>query len=276
MTGKWSVIKNLFWIAATGICLLAVVVGLVIASVNRYGGESFSTSSEIKSESVEDSGNVTQLTPSTSGGALMQLGETKDAGQEYIDRLTFLCDSTSIGMRNYGLLSGGTNTTQVWGTNSGSLRVSELMNGTIIFPSDGSEVTIADAAMISKPEILVICVGQDGLNNVDETSFKASYTAMINNIRTASPNTTIICCSISSVPNNYNGADKLTTIMISDANDWIRDICENTGVYFCDSGKSVGDGTGSVKESYLSTNAKTLNPDGINKVLEYLRTHAIT
>ena len=276
MTGKWSVIKNLFWIASVGICLLAVVVGLVIASVNRYGGESFSTSTEIKSENVENSGNVTQLTPSTGGVALLQLGETKDAGQDYIDKLTFLCDSSVIGMRNYGLLSGGTGTTQVWGTDSGSLRVSELMNGTIIFPSDGSEITIADAAMISKPEILVICVGQDGLNSVDETSFKASYTAMINNIRTASPNTKIVCCSISSVPNNYNGADKLTTIMISDANDWIRDICENTGVYFCDSGKSVGDGTGSIKESYLSTNGKTLNPDGIEKVMEYLRTHAVS
>lgn len=276
MTGKWTIIKNLAWAVAILICLLVLVVGLIIASVNRYSGDSFSTSSEIKNEVINESSGVIELTPSTSGGNLMSLGETKDAGQEYIDGLTFLCDSSVIGVRDYGLLTDGHNTTQVWGTDTGSLRVSELMNGTIIYPSDGSEITIADAAMIAKPKILVICVGQDGLNNVDETAFKASYAAMLKNIQTSSPDTKIICCSISSVTNNYSGADALTTIMISDANDWIRDVCSSTGVYFCDAGKSVGDGTGSVKAAYLSTNGKTLNSDGINQILKYLRTHALS
>lgn len=278
MTGKWTSLKNLGWAIGIVVCLVALLVGLVIASVNRYNGDSFSSSTALTAESVDSSGNVTELTPGTSGGtgSLLTLPETNDAGQEYIDKLTFLCDSSFIGVRDYGLLAGGTGTYQVWGTDSYSLRVADLPTATIVYPSDGSSVTIADAAMIAKPEILVVCVGQDGLNAVDGTAFKASYAAMITGIQSASPDTKIICCSISSVINNYTGADGLTTIMISDANDWIREVCEATGVYFTDSGKAVGDGTGSVLTSYLSTNGKTLNSSGITEVLSYLRTHALT
>ena len=217
-----------------------------------------------------------ELTPGESGGALLTLPETNDAGQEYIDKLTFICDSSFVGVRDYGLLSGGTDTYQVWATETGSLPIGSILEKNIVYPSDGSEISIADAAMIAKPPVLVICVGQDGLNNVDEASFKNNYTGLIQAVKSASPDSIIICCSISSVINNYTGADNLTTIMISDANDWIKDVCQNTGVYFAESGKSVGDGTGSVLTSYLSTNGKTLNSSGIGEVLKYLRTHALT
>ena len=44
MTGKWTSLKNLGWAIGIAVCLLALVVGLVIASVNRYSGDSFSSS----------------------------------------------------------------------------------------------------------------------------------------------------------------------------------------------------------------------------------------
>lgn len=276
MSGKWTEIKNAGWVLCIGICLLAVAVGLIIASVNRYSGDSFSGSAELSAESVKDSENVTELTQGTGGGMLLTLPETADAGQEYIDKLTFLCDSSFIGVRDYGLLSGGTGTYQVWGTSSGSLRVSDLLTATIVYPSDKSEIAIADAAMIAKPPVLVIVVGQDGLNGVDENSFKACYSGMITSIKSASPDTKIICCSISSVGPNYTGADGLSTIIVSDANDWIREVCESTGVYFTDSAKAVGDGTGAVLSSYLSSNGKTLNSSGITEILNHLRTHALS
>jgi len=275
MTGKWAEIKNIAWVLGIIVCLFALVVGFVIASVNRYSGDTVASSTELKNETVSGSGNVHQLTPGEGGGALLTLPETNDAGQQYIDKLTFLCDSSFVGVRDYGLLSGGTGTYQVWATETGSLPIGSINEKSIVYPSDGSAISISDAAMIAKPPVLVICVGQDGLNAVDEAAFKNSYTTLVQSIRSASPDTIIICCSISSVVNNYTGADNLTTIMISDANDWIKDVCQNTGVYFAESGKAVGDGTGSVLSSYLSTNGKTLNSSGINEILEYLRKHAL-
>lgn len=278
MTSKWTTFKNLGWAIGIVVCLVALVVGIVIASVNRYSGDSFSSKTTIKSESVDGSQNVTELTQGTgsSAASLLTLPATPDAGQEYIDKLTFLCDSAFVGVRDYGLLSGGTGTTQVWASETGTLRIADINSSDIIYPSDGSSITVGDAAMIAKPQFLVILVGQDGLNAVDEAGFKASYTELLTSIRTASPDTKIICCSISSVTTNYSGTDGLTTIMISDANDWIREVCSANGIYFTDAGKAVGDGTGGALESYLSSNGKTLNSGGINEILTHLRTHALS
>lgn len=253
-----------------------MVVGLLIASVNRYNGSGFEKDVDLHMNASTGPG-VVQLTSGDTNAAntLKILEETADAGIEYIDKLTFLCDSSVIGMRDYGLLSGGKSTYQVWGTSSGSLKTDEITSTPIKYPADGSLISIADSAMIAKPPILVICVGQDGLGSTDEKSFKANYTALINSVMSASPDTQIICCSISSVTENYTGPDGLSSSLVGSANDWIKDVCLSTGVYFCNAAHSVDNGYGYVHSTFLSTNGKTLNSTGISEYISYLRTHAL-
>ena len=279
MSGKFSTLKNIIWAIGILVCLLAVAVGFIIASVNRYSGDSFSTEVDLKGGASGASSDVVELTEGmsaeSSGGPLMYLEETEDAGTVYLDKLTFLCDSSVIGIRDYGVLSGGKETYQVWGTEVGTLKVSDLMNGTIIYPADGSEITISDAALLAKPPVLVICVGQDGLSSVDENTFKASYSSMINQIKSASPDTILICSSISSISENYTGSDGLTSDMILSANEWIKDICQEYSCYYVDAGHACDTGYGYVHVSYLSTNGKTLNSNGVLEYVNYIRTHAL-
>ena len=279
MTGKFSKMKNVIWAVGIFACLLAVAVGFVIASVNRYSGDSFSTEVDLNGGRVNGDAGAVRLTEgkgtSDSGGVLMYLSETPDAGMSYIDKLTFLCDSSVIGIRDYGVLSGGKETCQVWGTEVGSLKISDLMNGNIIYPADGSQISIADAAMIAKPDMLVISVGQDGLSSVDENTFKASYSSMISQIKAVSPKTILICSSISSIDENYTGLDELTSQMILTANEWIKDICQANNCYYVDAGHACDTGYGYVHPTYLSTNGKTLNSTGVTEYVNYLRTHAL-
>ena len=280
MSGKNSGLKNIIWAVGTLACLLAVAVGFIIASVNRYSGESFSTEVDLKGGSLSNNSGIVQLTEgnsetSESVGELMYLSQTEDAGMAYIDKLTFICDSSVIGIRDYGILTGGRETYQVWGTEVGSLKISDLMNGTIVYPADGSQISISDAAMIAKPPYLLICVGQDGLSSVDETTFKASYSSMVNQIKTASPDTVLMCSSISSISENYTGLDGLTSEMVLAANEWIKDICRQNNCYYVDAGHACDTGYGYVHVSYLSTNGKTLNSNGVTEYVNYLRTHAL-
>ena len=85
-------------------------------------------------------------------GTLTTLPETEDAGQEYIDSLTFLCDSSLAGLKDYGVLSGGTETSQVWSTPSGVLAVGDIDQSKIVYPNDGSIVSAA--ALTILPEKL--------------------------------------------------------------------------------------------------------------------------
>ena len=273
---KNSALKNVVWAIGILVCLVAVAVGLLIASVNRYNGSGFSAAVDLH---LSGNGNadVVQLTAGDGNGAavLKELTETSDAGMAYIDKLTFICDSSFIGVRDYGLLTGGKDTYQVWGTKTGSLKIGELTSSLIEYPADGSLVSIADSAMIAKPPILVLCIGQDGLSASDENNFKTNYTMLINSIMSGSPDTQIICCSINSVTENYTGPDGLTADMIAQANRWIEDVCLSTGVYFCNTAHCVDNGYGYVHSTFLSTNGKTLNSTGISEILSYLRTHAL-
>ena len=279
MRGKLNTIKNVAWALAIGVTLLALLLGLLYAAFTRYGGEMERPQVQLgarKSDSADPAASAAPDAPvQTATGELITLAETKDAGEGYIDSLTFLCDSATVGLRDYGVLSGGLATTQVWGSQSGSLPVDQLANCLIRYPADGSQISPADAAMVSKPAILVISVGQDGLANVDQAGFVQSYEALIQSIRVSSPGTILVCCSITNLGPSYAGADGLTRDGISWANDWIQQVCRDTGAYFCDVASEMRDSTNVLDANYTSANGKTLNSAGLNTWLEYLRTHAV-
>ena len=279
MRGKLNTIKNLAWALAIGVTLLALLLGLLFAAFTRYGGEMERPQVQLGARQLESATSPDVAAPDaavqTATGQLITLAETKDAGQEYLDSLTFLCDSATIGLRDYGVLSQGLATTQVWGTQSGSLPVKDFADCVIRYPGDGSQISPGDAAMIAKPAILVISIGQDGLAEVDQLRFTENYEALIRQIRASSPGTIIVCCSITTLGPSYTGTDGLTRDGISWANDWIQQVCKDTGAYFCDVSNAMRDSTNVMEASYLSANGKTLNSAGLHTWLEYLSTHAV-
>lgn len=278
MQGKWNTYKNFGWALAIGVALFALLLGLLFTAFTRYGGELDRPKIQLGevSAAVPEAGTLPEAdTVQDRTGRLVTLAGTADGGQGYIDSLTFLCDSATIGLRDYGILSGGIATTQVWGSNSGSLPIGTIPDALIKYPGDGSQINAIDAAMIAKPKILVISIGQDGLMGVDKETFIANYESLVMGIREKSPGTYIVCCSVTSVGANYAGADGLTRDAINWANDYIQEVCIDTGAYFCDVAHDMRDSTSVLDGSYASSNGKTLNTAGLNAFLQYLRTHMV-
>lgn len=278
MQGKWNTYKNFGWALAIGVALFALLLGLLFTAFTRYGGELDRPKIQLGevSAAVPEEGALPEAdTVQDRTGRLVTLAGTADGGQGYIDSLTFLCDSATIGLRDYGILSGGIATTQVWGSNSGSLPIGTIPDALIKYPGDGSQINAIDAAMIAKPKILVISIGQDGLMGVGKETFIANYESLVMGIREKSPGTYIVCCSVTSVGANYAGADGLTRDAINWANDYIQEVCIDTGAYFCDVAHDMRDSTSVLDGSYASSNGKTLNTAGLNAFLQYLRTHMV-
>ncbi len=273
-----NTVKNLVWVAGIVVTLLALLIGLLFAALTPSAAE-LERPQLVLGPAVMTSEGAPSAAPvqavQTETGRLITLEETADAGQSYIDSLYFLCDSATIGLRDYGILSGGISTQQVWGADGGSLQVAKLADCRIRYPADGSLISPADAAAIVKPAILYISVGQDGLSGVDHDIFVNNYTALVSSIRAVSPGTVIVCCSDTSLGPSYSGPDGLTTDMISWANDWIMEVCKSTGAYFCDVADDMRDSTNVMDAAYASANLKTLNSAGLNAWLGYIRTHAV-
>lgn len=261
--------KNLFWSLSIIICLAAVAVGLIFATFHRNYGEKISFTPELEAKE-NASGIVLGEGSGNSRGILNTLTETEDAGQAYIDSLTFLVDSSFIALRDMQLV--GPN--QVWATMSGSMSMEKVHTANIRFPNDGSEISAASAAMVSQPEILVIGIGMDGLTKVDETTFLINYETLINGIQKASPNTRIICCGLPSVIPGYTGSDGLSVSAVSDGNDWVQLVCRDTGAYYLEIGEVMCESV-QLLSRFAASNGKTLNRQGIEEFLAYARTHAL-
>ena len=277
MRGKWNLMKNIGWAIGIGLSFLALFVGLIVAGFTRYEGELERGGVQLGGQKAESA--VIAATPApaaaTGEGELLTVPETADAGQAYIDSLTFLCDGAIIGLRDYGLLSGGSASEQIWATRAGNVPADSLADFTIIYPGDGSIVSPASAAMITKPGRLVITLSSDSLGDTDRERFIADYTKLVKEIQSYSPNTVIILCSLTGVTPSYNGADGLNNLAIQNANEWIRQVCLDTGSYFADTASAVCDSSSGLMSEYASANGKTINSAGLAKILEYLRSHAV-
>ena len=280
------------WTLAIFACLLLVLFALIFSSCGQGAGVPVTTdppaqsempaddgkespdsgtSAEPGSESeAPDEGEAATETPASS----VLLAETEDAGQEYIDKLTFLGDSTTYGLKFYEVLTGGKNTTQVWTPANGTLTLYNYAKATIVFPEDGQEISIVDAVTRKQPEYLVITLGVNGVAEMDEDWFKQDYTALVQSVQAASPNTKIICNSIYPVENDYEFINSINNTNIPQANIWIQEVAEATGCKYTDSASVLKAEDGSLREDYGNGDGIHLNADGFNAVLNYLRTHA--
>ena len=235
---------------------------------------------------------VTPNTPNTPADGTSQLGgipiqpgdpvsdgvtlaETPDAGLAYQDRLTFVGDSLTAHLINRGVLTGGTNTRQVWRSESNMVNLnSEVTSAKIIFPGTGEKMTIADAAGEAEPEILIITLGTDwGVSYLSETEFKDCYAKLVKAIQKQSPKTTIVLQSIFPVTATCATLDNAK---IDAANQWVKAVAAENDCYYLDTQSVLKDENNCLKAEYCnSSDGIHLGTNAYEAILSYIRTHAV-
>ena len=281
MNNGLSGIKNIIWAFAIVVALAAVLVGLIITMVLGFGGQRQDGTLYLGEGSGLSSGGSAGHSTGSSGvdGGLdtgaMALPGSQDTGLEYLFNLTFLCDDSFAAVGSFGANYGSTASAQVWLPAGGSLPAAGAAGTRIIYPNDGTEKTPADAAGLYQPARLVIYLGGDSLGSADRDSFIAGYSSLVKGIQSASPETRIICCSIGSVTAAYTGTDGLTAERVAQANQWIQQVCADTGVYYADLGAILNDTSGALSAEYAATDGRSISAAGISKIMEYFRMHGI-
>ena len=129
MWKRLKTLKDLLWAAAIALCLFALVVGLIAASVTPYHGDKERPVMMLRPEKGETADTAETQESGTPGsksgglhpnGALFPLVATADAGADYLDGLTILCDSSFAGLRSAGLTNAA-----VWSSESCYLPMNE-------------------------------------------------------------------------------------------------------------------------------------------------------
>jgi len=223
---------------------------------------------------------VTQPTDDIPASVILK--ETPDAGQEYLEKMVFLGDSTTYHMLVYGPFADGNHNTNVWAGVSHTLTLAyvNLDETKITYYDTNEELTIAQAAAKKKPEILVITLGINGVLYMQEDYFKGVYTQLINNIRAASPNTKIILNSMFPVLESYSNGTLspdayIPMSKVNEGNRWIYEMAEDLGCYYLNSQEAIADENGYLPEKLSLMDGVHLNGEAYEKVFNYVRTHAI-
>ena len=201
------------------------------------------------------------------------LAATEDMGQTYLDSIVFLGDSTTYGLRAYGVLSGGTQTTQVWTPENGTFSLFNQSNIKIKYPETGENLTIEKAVAAKKPEYIIITLGINGVASMSEDYFKSEYKALIGRILEANPDTKIILNSIYPVARSYGSLHIINNEKISAANGWVYSIAEELGLRYLDSASVLKDGDGWLPASYQNGDGMHLTGETFKLILNYICTH---
>ncbi|MGI6167311.1 MAG: SGNH/GDSL hydrolase family protein [Eubacteriales bacterium] len=215
------------------------------------------------------------------------LGPTEDYGQEYIDKMIFVGDSTTYHLLSTAVLSGGRDTKQVWvpiveegGNKLPTLSLDiDTINKKITNPRTGEKMTIPEAAAVEKPEYMVITLGiNNGVPSLGENEFKKCYRKLLDAIIAASPDTKIILQSIFPVTSKCTQKHpKITNEKIDRANGWVADLAleyKEYGVRYLDTNSVLKDETGCLNPAYTDDSEGIhLNKAGYEAVLRFIRTH---
>ena len=199
-----------------------------------------------------------------------------DMGTAYLDRITWLCDSPTYWLKLYELLSAGYNTTQIWTGPEGTMTLAYLRDFKILDPIDNVERTIEEAVALHKPPFIQIALGINGISFMDEAYFTEEYTHLIDVIQAASPDTTIVLQSIYPISPNYANWGQITNDTVTAANSWILHIAEQYGLKYVDAFSCLVGEDGNIIPELVMTDGLHPNKDGLTRVLEYIRTHALT
>ena len=204
-----------------------------------------------------------------------RLGLTADGGRDYLNKIVFLGDSTTYGI-GYYYRQGYTELcppAQVWTPASGTLTLSYYNIATIVYPETKEEISIEEAVKRAKPEILFITLGINGISFMDEEWFIRDYTALVEMVKAASPDTKIILNSIYPVADSYKYLKDINNDKINAANGWIERIAENTGARFLYSWETLAV-NGKLPETSHNGDGLHLNGETFTRVMQYIRTHA--
>ncbi len=208
-------------------------------------------------ESATETAPVTTPAPSNDGVY---------SSDPLISRMTFLGDSTTYGLKYYGIV--GDN--QVWTPKSGTLSLFRATVDYIVDPVTGGEYTVGDLCAMRHPDILVITLGVNGISFMDEASFKQDYGALIDVIKAASPSTKIALQTMYPLAASYNTATGIDNTKISNGNLWIQQLAAERGLPCINSASVLVDSTGYRPEAWQNGDGLHMSVEGFGVVMNYI------
>ncbi len=211
------------------------------------------------------------------------LQETEDAGDAYLDRFIFFGESTTYHLKSRGVLSGGTETKQVWGPDNGTVNLdSTVTTLRIRYPDTGDYLTVGEAMAQKRPDFLLLTFGLNGAPynlKRGKEAYLSVYRTLLDELQAASPTTQILLQSCFPVAANMDMSHySLTLDELNDAirtiNQWTLSLAEEYDLPYLNTAEILTDEDGRLKSDYQNGDGYHLTRAAYLDILTYIRTHS--
>ena len=272
---------NRIFLGALATLAVLVLICLILAATLGIAKLTTPVQTESDSESTESTtpdDSAVSVDPET-----LILSESADAGMAYLDSMIFFGESTTAHLRARAVLTGGTDTKQVWQNDSGTMRLSSRITSELItYPETGESLTVAQACAARQPAYIVLSFGLNGLtsfaaNEAGKSAYVQNYSKLIRAIQQASPNTRILLQTVYPICQVGNFAEDLATLndYILTLNSYLPEIAaafENVRVV--DTASVLRDAENTLLAEYDNGDGQHLTTQAYEAILAYLRRHA--
>ena len=193
---------------------------------------------------------------------------TEDAGEEYINKLYFVGDSTTL-----HFWKGGIDRSHILVPDSDTLQLTSNINNEIM---KNTGLTISKSLKELDAEFVIITLGVNGADRFTELKYKTYYKKLISDIKAESPDTVIIIQSVFPITKWKNDEDiGITNVGIDRLNEWCKEIAFDEELHYLDTQSVLKDENGAQIEEYNNGDGIHMNNKAYEAILQYIRTHAV-
>ncbi len=196
------------------------------------------------------------------------LNEVPGTRSGYLKHCVFLGDSRMVGMVNYACISDEDALAQV------GISHNSVENFTFS-QNSGKEYTVRTYLAARNPEVIYLGFGVNGMNYMDEETYKKTYRTLIEHIMQMSPDSKLVLMAIWPVDDDgpYKGAVK--TEWVDRYNEFFLALAEEKGQYYLAVNSVLQDANGRIRKEYDGGDGLHYNAAACKVIMNYIQTHPV-
>lgn len=200
------------------------------------------------------------------------LKETEMASEEYLSDFVYVGDSTALYYVMNKVISGK----YLW--HKEGLTLNDVFTQKIYINHVTSNMTIVENITSKKPKKILLMLGTNSVATMEVDYFISQYRKLLQDIKSASPETLIIVQSIFPVASSLDTTGKaLNNDKINKFNYHLLKLCSELNIPFLNTAEALKDANGQGKAEYFRTsgneNGVHLTQVGNQVAMDYFKTH---
>lgn len=184
----------------------------------------------------------------------------------FLDQTLFIGDSRTNGMKNFGFLP-EENVFAIDGASHQTARTEKF----VTLEGSSKKLTIVQAVAELQPVRVIVSFGINGVAYMGEETFLSEYSELLDELKEASPDTSIVVQSILPVSASYARNDRrMANDIIDGYNAELRLLANQKDCYFLDTSQVLKNEDGALAKEYDSGDGLHFNKTAYTALFDYL------